>query len=296
MKKALRYISATLLLTGIVFIMAITYMNYKVIPIEVYKLDTLNNVKDNGFESFDQSPGDCCTTPEKAKEARIFAFKSNDAFEGDYSLSLISENHCACVDKPLIQFKEYEKYLVSFYYKGEQPRFCNWVQGDNLCLPEAKLNPSEKWKRYNGLFIVTNKSTSSAVVFYADSDGTKTVTNLYDDLQVRKLISIKPSLSPDDYKQDQEYVIKTNPTNVVNAICAKQYKDSEGKCPVERLSDDGYYLVRGAPQVNLKFPWTELILIIIMMLIIIRLLFRKQVIKAGETFEYELKKGLKKFR
>ncbi|MFA5724201.1 MAG: hypothetical protein WC979_08145 [Candidatus Pacearchaeota archaeon] len=294
MKKSLRYLFATLLLIAIIFLITITYMNYKVIPTEVHKIDSINYVKEGNFENFNSLAGDCCNA--NPEESRVFAAKSKDAYEGDYSLNLTSENQCACISKEIYQFDKSNIYLFLFSYKGERPRICLWTNGDKGCLINQEIEPSSKWKNYANILFFTNKSASASVFFYADSDGTRTVTNLYDDLQVHKLVSITPSLNSEDYKTNEEYVIKTNPTNVVNSICAKQYITAEGKCPVEKLSDDGYYLVRGAPQVNLKFPWPELVLIIIMMLIVIRLLFRKQVIKVEETFEYELKKGLKKFR
>jgi len=294
MKKSLRYLLATFLLAGIIFIITITYLNYKVMPTEVHKINTQNDIEDGDFEKDLPILYDCCTNLPGL--AVINISKSSDSKNGDYSLNLISSKHCSCVNKPILNFDNTQLYLLSLYYKGDKAQVNIWAEGDQLILLNQEFKSSSKWNIYSNLIKFSNKSTGGLIYFYANSDGTKTVTNLYDDLQVRKLISIKPSLNPDDYKQDQEYVIKTNPTNVISSICAKQYKDSEGKCPIEKLSDEGYYLVRGAPQVNLKFPWTELILIIIMMLIVIRLLFRKQVIKAEETFESELKKGLKKFR
>ena len=294
MKKTLRYTLAIILLAGIILLITITYMNYKVIPEQVYKLDSKKLIEDGGFENFNEQVGNCC--PNSESKANIFASKSNDAFEGDFSLDLSSSSQCACVTKSLLNFDKSKKYVLSIQYKGDNPKICNLILGDGICSPDKSFEETEEWTKYTTLLIFNNKSEGDIMHFYASSDGTKTVTNFYDDLQVHELISIKPSLNPDDYKQDQEYVLKTNPTNVVNSICAKQYITAEGKCPVEKLSDDGYYLVRGAPQVNLKFPWPELVLIIIMMLIVIRLLFRKQVIKVEETFEYELKKGLKKFR
>jgi hypothetical protein len=293
MKSSLRYILATLLLAGIVLLITITYMNYKVIPEEVYKLDKENLFNNGGFENFNSEVGDCCNA--NGGSPLIYASRSKDAYEGDYSLNLTSNNHCACITESVEKINPSFKYLFSFDYKGDKIKICNLVLKDNICNPYLTIDKTEKWTIYRNILILTNKSNQMSTVFYAESSG-ESVTNLYDDLQVHKLILITPSLSPDDYKQGQEYVIKTNPTNVISSICAKQYKDSEGNCPVEKLSDDGYYLVRGAPQVNLKFPWTELVLIVIMMLIVIRLLFRKEVIKVEETFEYELKKGLKKFR
>jgi hypothetical protein len=294
MKNTLRYILAIIILAGIVLIITITYMNYKIIPAEVYKLSSKNLIDDGGFENFKEQVGNCCPNPES--NANIFASKSHNAFEGDFSLNLSSLNQCACITKSMLNFDNSKKYILSFYYKGDNPKICNLILGEGICNPNENFKHTENWTEYNTLLTFHNQSEGDIIHFYASSDGIQTVTNLYDDLQVHELISIKPSLNPDDYKQDQEYVIKTNPTNVISTICAKQYKNSEGNCPVEKLSDNGYYLVRGAPQVNLKFPWTELVLIIIMMLIVIRLLFRKQVIKVEETFEYELKKGLKKFR
>ena len=95
------------------------------------------------------------------------------------------------------------------------------------------------------------------IYFYADSDGTKTVTNLYDDLQVRKLIEINNNYN---YNESEEYIIKTKADNHVKG---------------ERISDiengEAYFLIQGEPKVTIKFPITELIIILIMLIIIIRL-------------------------
>lgn len=85
-------------------------------------------------------------------------------------------------------------------------------------------------------------------------------------LQVHKLIPITPSINQADYNLAEQYVIKTNPDNVISAICSEEKLTDEGVCPIEKLNDEGYYLITGAPDITLKFPWTELVLIIIMML------------------------------
>ena len=36
------------------------------------------------------------------------------------------------------------------------------------------------------------------------------------------------------------------------------------------------FLVQGEPYVTIKFPWSELMIVVIMMLIVIRLLFKRQ--------------------
>ena len=48
------------------------------------------------------------------------------------------------------------------------------------------------------------------------------------------------------------------------------------KQEIDPLNDAGYYLVTGKPDITLRFPWPELILLLFMMLVVIRLLFKRQ--------------------
>ncbi len=272
MKKILRYISIILLVTVTIALTSTTIMKYYVSPEEVYVLQSENLIEDGSFESFNQPAGDCCKTD--ANKSSVFASKSTDAFDGEYSLNLTSNFQCACINKLINNFEKTNKYLLSFYYKGDNPRYCNWVVDDNKCLPEEKFWETDKWTHYRHILSFNDKSRLSNVHFYSDSRG-ETVTNLYDDLQVHRLMPVAKDY-PFDY--EEEYVIKTNPENIVY---------NEG---AEKLNEEGYYFVIGAPKITLKFPWVELVLIMLMMLIVIRLLFKKQV----RDFTYELRGDLKK--
>ena len=270
MKKILKYLFVIILILAMIILAGSTFLRYNIKPAEIYKID---------FENFNQKPGDCCTTPENAKEAIIFASQSQDSFKERFSLNLTSSNHCACVNKPITNFNKNNKYWISFYYRGDNPSTCVWVTNDNKCLIDKKLESSNKWNKSYSLLIPLNNSVSASIYFYANSDGSRTVTNLYDDLQVHKLNLISNS---GPFNSEEQYIIKTNPSNIVSNA--------------EKLNDEGYYLITGAPDITLKFPWTELALIIIMMLIVIRLLFRKQIIHLEEKVANNLKKELKEFR
>ncbi|MFA6023469.1 MAG: hypothetical protein WC781_05260 [Candidatus Pacearchaeota archaeon] len=44
----------------------------------------------------------------------------------------------------------------------------------------------------------------------------------------------------------------------------------------EPANGEAYYLVHGSPQITIKFPYTELGLIVVMLLVMIRLILRKK--------------------
>ena len=77
------------------------------------------------------------------------------------------------------------------------------------------------------------------------------------------------------YEDDEQYVIKTNTANVIHN---ERYV---------KLTDDGYYLVNGAPDITLQFPWTELIILIVLIIIVIRLLFKKEISRTIKIYERE---------
>ena len=249
-------------------------LRYNIKPNEVFYIDKENFIEDGSFENFNQTPGDCCNG--NPGNASIFASKSTDSLKGEYSLKLESSNHCACIAKNIIDLTNTKKYLLSFYYKGKNAKICNWIIGDDLCNPDANLGSSEKWVAYRKLLIFTNKSRDSLINFYANSDGRVTTTNLYDDLQVRKLTQVDP---PYPYKPNEQYLIKTDPSNIVH----------NG----EPLNDEeGYYLVTGAPDITLQFPLTELILLLFMMLVVVRLLFKKEIIQTEKTMMRDTRRNI----
>ena len=163
-----------LLMTIIIF----EVTRYQVTNYEVYYIAKINNIEDNSFERFNQKVVDCCTTPENAKEAIIFSSKSTDSYDGGYSLNLTSSNHCACTSFPVIGLDNPAKYLLTFYYKGDNPKFCNWVSGDNKCMPVKYVDSSREWAEHKEVLEFTEQSLASAIYFYADSRDKKMYTNL----------------------------------------------------------------------------------------------------------------------
>lgn len=264
----IRYTTAILLLLGILFIGMTIINGFKVIPYEVSKVSSGNLISDGSFENFNQNPGDCCD--KTAGSPNIFAGKSQDSFSGIYSLNLTAYNHCACINIEAGKIINTEKYLMIVYSKGDNPRFCNWVSGDNDCLVNKKILKSENWTKTLQILSFTNKSKSAIIYFYADSLDGDSITNLYDDLQVKKLIPVNNNII---FQSNNQYIIKTSSDNIVHNPTA------------EKISEDGYYLVTGNPDITLQFPWSEIVLMVLMMLIVIRLLFRKQVIALEKGFE-----------
>lgn len=274
MRKKTRYSIAIILIIVMLIIIGSIFFRYNVKPVECYVINSENLIDDGSFENFSQIPGDCCNT--NSANSKVFASKSNNVYTGNYSLNLTSESQCACINKPLLNFSNSEYYLLFFYYKGNNPRFCNYVQGDNKCMPEIKFQGNDTWNKYQTILEFTNLSKNSLIHFYADSKGDP-VTNLYDDLQVHKLTEIS---SNGLFTPDQQYVIKTNPDNHVNGG--------------EKLNDNGYYLVVGKPDITLRFPWTEIIILVIIMIIVIRLLFKKQLNELEEDFSHKIRGDIEK--
>ena len=50
------------------------------------------------------------------------------------------------------------------------------------------------------------------------------------------------------------------------------------------VDGEAYFMVKGEPIVTIKFPWTEVVIIMLMLFVIIRLLFKKQI----SEFEREI--------
>ena len=243
-----------ILIIGIILILTGILTSYNVAPKKLYKIEN-NLIEDNSFETFNESAGDCCNS--NPEDSKVFAEKSNESTEGNFCLNLTSENQCACIHKPVINFNKENLYFLTFHHKGDNPRFCSWFEGDEKCLPNKKLETTNEWTQQKEMLFPTENTEGILIYFYADSDGTKTVTNLYDDLQVRKLIEINNNYN---YNESEEYIIKTKADNHVNG---------------ERISDiengEAYFITKGEPKVTIKFPITELITILIMLIIIIRL-------------------------
>ncbi|HRZ85590.1 MAG TPA: hypothetical protein P5277_02310 [Candidatus Paceibacterota bacterium] len=267
----IKYILVLILIILILFMITSLVMKYRVSPDEVYHIDKNTNfIEDGSFENFNQTPSDCCN--KNPGNASISALRYEDSFEGIYSLKLTSENHCACLYKDFKNFNNSYKYLISFYYKGNKPKVCCWVIGINICNPYKELPPSDNWLRFVHLLEFSDKSTGDWIHFYAESDGTKTVTNYYDDLQVRKLIQIDPK---GEFSDSEEYVIKTKADNNVNGEMIS--KDDK--------TNTAYYFIEGKPLVTIKFPIYEMVIIIVIMLIITRLILKQDSHKHKEDWE-----------
>ena len=279
-RKKSSYLIVGVLLIGVIFIIISIFGRYSITSNEPYKIDKENLIEDGSFEDFNKEAWDCC--PNNAGNASIFVSKCEDSFDGEYSLNLTSSNHCACTSKLVSNFSNIFNYLISFHYKGDNPRFCNWVEGDRKCLPNKILNSTKEWTKYKRVLVHAESSLSSLIVFYADSSGSP-VTNLYDDLQVHKLIPIE-NPSEYEYNSEEEYIFKTKADNNVKGEIISD---------VDAKTGEAYFLTTGKPYVTIKFPWSEIIIVIIIVLIIIRLLFKKQVLQTEEAIVNEEKKIVK---
>ncbi len=296
MKRKIRYAFVIILIIIMIIVAGSYIFRYHVKPVEIYLIDSENLIDDGGFENFNMTPGDCCnSTP---GDAKIYASESNDVFIDNHSLNLTAENHCACINKPIINFSNLDLYLLSFYFKGDNPRFCNYVSGENRCLPEYRFDLNQTWNKYQSILQFTNLSIGSLIHLYADSRG-EPVTNLYDDLQVHRLDPISydellelESINSDFSKNAPElaenntYIILTKKDNLV--------RNGEFLSDSAPLSGFAYYLISGKPEITLKFPLTEIIILVIMMLIVIKLLFKKSEEEIHESIARELRRDIEK--
>jgi len=166
-------------------------------------------LNDSSFETsiWQSTAGDCCNgNPEVANVSTTL---SNDSSEGNKSLNLTSENHCACVSQVLPNLDKNSIYKINFDYKhisGTNPDFCVWDYGCNICLSEKNLDNSTEWKTYSNylfsencsksanLFLYSNQPSiqeSGSLFFYSNSNGKETTTNLYDNVKIEKISPLR---------------------------------------------------------------------------------------------------------
>jgi hypothetical protein len=285
MNKKLRHLIAGILIMVIVFLVYSVFFNYQITPSEAFFFDLTNLIEDGSFENFNKTAGDCCRSDPNA--SRVYASKSLDSVIGNFSLNLTSENRCACSNFQIQNFSNENNYFIQFFYKGDKPRMCNWVNDDRRCIPEIRFEQTTDWKEYKAVISFTNNSINSFIHFYADSDGTRTVTNLYDDLRVHRLILIE-NPSTYNYLRDEEYIFKSKADN--NIYDAKMISEVDSK------TGEAYFIVSGKPYVTIRFPWNELVIIIIILLIVIRLVFKKEVLKTEREFKRDINRLISDYR
>jgi hypothetical protein len=145
-----------------------------------------NLLQDGSFEEGTWQPeaGDCCNgTP---GGANLSIGQATDATDGQFSLRLSSENHCACVSNRVQNFEPGVAYLVSLDYKaveGKDPRYAIVQDGTPIIEPAAQLKGKKGWQHFQRIFAPSPSATGLTIFLYADSDGTKT-TVLYDNVRI----------------------------------------------------------------------------------------------------------------
>lgn len=281
--KSTYLIIAGILLIGGIFLLGSVISNYQIDPKEVHSINKDNLIPDGGFEDFNKTSGDCCKMD--AEIPIVFASKSEDSYEGSYSLNLTSSNRCACTNFPVSETNSLSKYILSFYYKGDNPRMCNWVNDDQKCMPELRYSSSIDWLKDQQIISLTEKSRQSLIYFYADSRDGKTVTNLYDDLRVHKLIPIE---NPEEYEYnpEEEYIFKTKADNKIH--------DAQMLGDLDAKTGEAYFITKGKPNITIKFPLSEIVIIILIILIIVRLLFKKQFFHTEHEIRGEVNQIIKR--
>jgi hypothetical protein len=257
MKKHKKQIRILLLIIFII-IGSTTFLKYQIISYESYIIGLNDFAIDGSFENYELiSPGDCCKT--KLGQPEIFGSITNFTSSlGNSSLNLTSKNHCACISRKIDNFNAENIYYITASYKGDNPRIGIHLFGPESHLIEKKFGVSNsEWKIFQQVITFSDSTQDTVINLYADSDGTKTVTNYYDNIRVRKLIAIDNNYN---FQNDTKYIIKTKEDNNVNGEIISEIKNGEA-----------YFLIEGKPKVTIKFPLIELIIILIILLIIGRL-------------------------
>jgi hypothetical protein len=220
-----------------------------------FKIETDNLVNDGSFENFSKSPGDCCNN--FPGEKKIYASQSKEAILGNYSLNLTSISHCACIAKKIEDLNISSKYYISTYYKGDNPRIYLAMLGPNSWEGDHKFDSTEKWIKHQIIISKISEDVKGVSVgFHSSSNDGLPKSNLYDALQVNKLVQIQ---EPFNYQKDEEYIIKTKTYNKVNGEQIESINSEIGEV---------YFLITGEPKVTIKFPLTELIIILMILIII----------------------------
>ena len=100
---------------------------------------------------------------------------------------------------------------------------------------------------------------------------------------MRKLIPIS-NPSEYNYNEEEQYIFKTKADNNIKGELISE---------IDAKSGEAYFLTTGKPSITIKFPWSEIVIIIVMMIVIIRLMFGREDLEKEEEIKKEIKKEIK---
>ncbi|MBM3205546.1 DUF3367 domain-containing protein [Candidatus Shapirobacteria bacterium] len=151
-------------------------------------------------------------------KSEINATQSADAFQGDFSLKLSSNQNNAVVFTPINNFAYGDIYKVSFaakYAEGNQPYFGVWENDTESNLPDfnfQKINPrwgtadpqtlfsvlqdlppDKNWRHYEFIIKPQDSTQSLGLAFFSLQLKVGKTVNLYDDVRVERIFT-KPIL------------------------------------------------------------------------------------------------------
>lgn len=195
----------------------------------------IDQIKDQN-SSFDKGlwnerVADCSSTnPGEAKISADINYQENN------SLHLYSENHSACSNKTFnvnftedmlytlsFKYKSLSGDLISYYYKLEDTENLYKNDTEETGYGDIKVEKNSNWQTQE---IIVNKKSIRAnkisLYFYSKSDGSKTVSNLYDDIKIQEYRPIN---------FDTYYLGGQNHTEY-------KYKDTEIEVNSEEYSND----------------------------------------------------------
>lgn len=115
--------------------------------------------------------------------------QSTDAFDGNNSVHLESNNHTAYISQKIKEFDPNVVYNLSFKYKnvsGKQPSFAIWQNGISEILVTDQLDNSliNEWNTYETTFAPQEGATGLTLYFYSKSSGEQTI-NLFDNVEIK---------------------------------------------------------------------------------------------------------------
>ncbi len=157
----------------------------------VVNKSNLIDSEDASFESglWQEKPGDCSDT--RPGDPDLGVRLSLDASDGNQSMELSSKNHFACVSKTFsVEILEGMRYKLQFDYKnirgGKVMYYYNLRSGDQQDSHSEMIQVRDSnWHIYEKIIdpeISDIKSIS--IFFYASSDGSQEVDNLYDNVRL----------------------------------------------------------------------------------------------------------------
>jgi len=187
-----------------------------------------NILVDSSFEKGLGNGANLCGNGDTSLPKKISAEPVADASDGKRSLRLSSANGNACTMIFGANIMSGYVYELSLDYKniaGDRVKFGIWQPGADVTSPlEDFMVTDQAWHHYQKIFLPMDGADSFMVFLYSDSDGTKDVVNLYDNVVLRP-VGMLPQKIYAEKKQRTDLLVpqvitfkKINPTKYKVAV------------------------------------------------------------------------------